>query len=79
MCDRSLRRRLMELGIVPGSQVEITETKIGHIVKVLGATYALQKDAVEAIENRAQVYSLNKWRQRARSPKDLKFDGTGER
>jgi len=50
MCDRSLRRRLMELGIVPGSQVEIIETKIGHIVKVLGVTYALQKDAVEAIE-----------------------------
>jgi len=45
MCDRSLRRRLMELGIVPGSQVEIIETKIGHIVKVLGVTYALQKDA----------------------------------
>lgn len=50
MCDRSLRRRLMELGIVPGSQVEIIETKIGHVVKVLGVTYALQKDAVEAIE-----------------------------
>ncbi len=50
MRDRSLRRRLMELGIIPGSRVEIIETKIGNMVKVLGATYALQKDAVEVIE-----------------------------
>ena len=50
MRDRSLRRRLMELGIIPGSRVEIIETKIGNMVNVLGATYALQKDAVEVIE-----------------------------
>ena len=50
MRDRPFRRRLMELGIVPGSRVEIIETKIGNMFKVLGVTYALQKDAVEVIE-----------------------------
>jgi Fe2+ transport system protein FeoA len=47
--NRPLRRRLLELGILAGQDVKITQHASGYILKVRQCTYVIGEDAIDTI------------------------------
>ena len=44
-----LKQRLMELGLLSNSKIELTKYRCGYTVKIRNATFAIDKDTLDAI------------------------------